>query len=133
MIFDGMNFKEVSTVVRIPSDSNYIIFGKVCHREANGAIRTFYLHTTNCRFGRKGEFVYAKPIPITGYSLTNMAYGKPFYRNRCNNGFREWYQNVYLMKDGRIYSALRMVSKDVYDRGQKVAYIPNMSTPERKP
>jgi hypothetical protein len=103
MIFDGIKFRRSRRVVAIPT------------RDESGALQPYVQpHQSNCvHFGRavkegspipkkavKTSYrwdtpgftpVWAVPIPTTGYSLTNMAYG--------DDG------HIYLMHKGSFYIA----------------------------
>jgi hypothetical protein len=74
MTFKGIRFRRTRTVVTLPFNPNdtsvtagYVKFGCVCKPNARGAILT--------EWQRGSESLYAKPVPISGYSRTNMAYG----------------------------------------------------------
>lgn len=90
MIYKGYKFRKSRTVVSMPNlDSekkNYVAFGKV-YKEGQApasAIQTQYQWPSRSP-------VYAKYIPLSGHSLTNMAYGKD--------------GRIYLMLDGKFYTA----------------------------
>ena len=90
MKFKGINFRRAPNVVTLPDGagdpsipSNYQQFGRVCKPDAQGAIRS--------NWSRGGEPLYVKPIPLSGHSRTNMAYGLD--------------GRVYLIHDGRCYTA----------------------------
>jgi hypothetical protein len=122
MRFDGMNFRRNHSLVSLPATGVYVCFGRVCHADTEGAIRTKWTFANTTLKGKKGDPVYAKPLKITGNSLTNMAYGVPSYRKA---GYGKVYrQPVYLMFDGVMWSTSHEVSKYAYERGQKNAHIP---------
>lgn len=100
MKFKGYNFRVSKTIVMLKgyysptlkvamenataAGGAYVRFGKVCKESAKGAEATHYTYPN-------GQSVFALPIEIKGYSLTNMAYGKD--------------GKVYLAKDGGCYTA----------------------------
>ncbi len=98
MIFDGIRFHKNKNIVQMPirdennnlmpyavdGKENYVIFGRVVKRGSvpSGAYKTRYT------WNDIGIYVYAKPIKISGHSLTNMAYGEDgkaylMYKGNC--------------------------------------------------
>lgn len=107
MIFKGKKFTKNSNIVVLPShdnngflmsymkDENHITFGKVTKVGMNkkGAVKT----NNHWLGGMKDqESVYAIPIKVKGYSLTNMMYSED--------------GKVYLFKDGKCYVAKQIPS-----------------------
>lgn len=104
MQFKGFNFRRNYNVVNLPTHDisgnlmpyvdadrlGYIVFGKVCKKGQipNNAVRTNFYWADD---EDKKHPVYAVPIDLKGYSLTNMAYGND--------------KKVYLAKDGGFYTA----------------------------
>lgn len=88
IIFKGTRFTRSRKAVTLPSDDTpFVRFGYVqlgVHDDQGGK-----LVKTEWTMG--GEPVFAKPIQLSGHSLTNMAYGK--------NGY------AYLFRDGAVYVA----------------------------
>lgn len=108
MKFKGYNFRQNKNLIMLPTyDENqqlmpyveeghehYVYFGKVIkkgEKKKINAIKTRY------KWEDTGEDVYAIPIELSGYSLTNMAYGTK--------------NQVYLAKDGCCYQATTNKSK----------------------
>src|SRR5437763_14631145 len=88
MIFKGHRFTRSRKAVTLPDDGTaYIKFGyaewDAKDDQGGKLVRTRYTMDST------GEPVYAKPIPLEGHSLTNMAYGK--------NGY------AYLARDGAVW------------------------------
>lgn len=87
MIFKGRKFRHSHVVVSLPwhtdaenppsyahpgKPSSYVYFGRAVRGATGGArglVKTHYKW-------KDGTDVWAKPIPLTGHGLTNMAYGK---------------------------------------------------------
>lgn len=101
MQYKGRQFSHVRNVVSLPvydpngekmpyveSPENYVIFGKVSKlgEKKAGAFKSCFVRVD--KDGNK-EPLFAVPIKLRGYSLTNMAYGEDGY--------------VYLMFDGKFY------------------------------
>lgn len=95
MKYKGYNFRRSTTVYMLPmsmfagEQKNYVTFGRLCAKETPGAVP---------RELRNGGFIYLLPIPIKGYSRTNMAYGKD--------------GRVYLAMDGCSYTAKMAVQPE---------------------
>jgi hypothetical protein len=106
MRFDGMNFRRVRTIVPItlteeridalvangtfahaPYSSAYMVPGKVAKKTARGAVLV-------PGWTMDGEPVYAVPMKVTGWSLTNMVYVTDHGKSR-----------VILFYSGGVYSA----------------------------
>ena len=69
MMFKGFRFVHAPKVVFFnpaPGETN-VTFLRECKPSAKGAVLTTWT--------RAGEPIFAKPIPMKGYSRTNMAYG----------------------------------------------------------
>ena len=98
MIFKGDDFKLVKNIVSLPThdkeknlhpylkaEANYVVFGVVTKKENKaGAFPSEYSrvnHETDER-----SIIFAVPLAITGYSLTNMAYGQDGYKYLHLNG-----------------------------------------------
>lgn len=96
MIYKGYRFRHARSVVmiRIPDDPepNYVKFGRVCKPGAKGAVETTYTWREDCKLGKKGDKVWAKPVKLEGHSRTNMAYGAD--------------GRMYLAHDGWCYTAI---------------------------
>lgn len=107
MKYKGYNFRVSKTVVMLKgyyspklkvamenataAGGAYVRFGKVCKESDKGAEETHYTYPN-------GQSVFALPIEIKGYSLTNMANG--------TDG------RVYLAKDGGCYTAPQVSAQD---------------------
>lgn len=108
MIFKGVQYQRVHNVVALPiedefgcrypfvKEKNHIYFGRVYALGAakKGAIKTNFYRVKYNEDGERDlnpnhEYLYAVPIPYSGYSLTNLAYGTDGYS--------------YLMLDGKFY------------------------------
>lgn len=100
MIFKGLKFRKSQRVVDLPNEyqtnPHGVVFGRVCSRNAKGAIKTRYDWKEGCSpfvgessYTEEPSPVYAKIIEPKGYSLTNMMYGKD--------------GKTYLMLDGYFY------------------------------
>jgi hypothetical protein len=101
MIFKGLKFRRSRTVVVIPEEHNthmgHLSFGKVCQEDVPGAVLTNYINSST------KQKVYAKPIPLSGHSLTNMAYGEK-KTLKHPGGWSETHVMVYLCVDGKTYT-----------------------------
>jgi len=109
MRYKGYNFRVSRTVVMLQgyydpktkSTKNtseggaYVRFGKFCAANVPGAELTNYTMPPTEEHPERVP-LYAKPLEMTGYSLTNMAYGKD--------------GKVYLAKDGSCFTALQVKS-----------------------
>lgn len=68
MIYDGIEFESTTKYVTLPkeywlgNDKNYMIFGEVCSRTDEGAIKTIW--------------GYAKKVFCSGHSDTNVMHGE---------------------------------------------------------
>jgi len=93
MIFDGIKFRVNHNIVMlVPGDDCYVRFGKVVkpgHPIPTGAEATKATWPD-------GEAVIAVPVPVTGHSLSNMAYGAD--------------GRIYLAKDGYCYTGKARLS-----------------------
>jgi len=96
MRYKGHNWRRSRTIVTLPEyDGNNVQFGKICKKDDKGAV------LTNWKVKWRGNSpmpVYAKKIEGTGYSLTNMMYGKHFVRDG------EVRVKAYLAMDGYVYT-----------------------------
>lgn len=92
MRYKGFNFTKAPTVVTLSSKDNYVRFGRVSHSGAEGAEVTSWVHPQG------GNPVWAVPVSVTGYSLTNMAFGAD--------------GKMYLAYDGRCYTAFRKSAEE---------------------
>lgn len=100
MIFKGIKFRRSGTVVTLPKEmwagdiKNHVTFGRVCPRDTPGAVQTDWILRADA--GRPDAVytphLYALPIPLSGHSLTYMAYGAD--------------GRVYLCLDGHCYTAV---------------------------
>lgn len=104
MRFKGYNFRQAKKIVMLrgyfdtttgavtvtPTNGAYVRFGRICKPEAKGAEETQYTYPDGSR-------VWARAVPVSGYSRTNMAYGED--------------GKVYLALDGRCFTA----KQDVID------------------
>ena len=96
MRFKGHNWRRSTTVVTLPElDGVNVQFGKICPKSTKGAVLTNW--STKMQGGPRCP-IYAKKIEGTGYSLTNMMYGKRFVRDG------EVRVKAYLAKGGRVYT-----------------------------
>ena len=110
MKYKGYNFRVSKTVVMLKGyydprtkgvkplaeGGAYVRFGKFCDADAEGAELTDY--TRPSEQDPVGTPLFAKPIEMTGYSLTNLANGKD--------------GRVYLAKDGGCYTAPQVSARD---------------------
>lgn len=106
MQYKGGKYRRNRNIVRMPlfdeqnrrmpyvevGKEQYAVFGRVTKLGANkkGAFKT------NCTWSggdKDGQPVYAVPIPLKGYSQTNLAYGLDGY--------------MYLMMDGACYQSMK--------------------------
>lgn len=106
MIVDGLKFNKCHTVTELPvrdaagnlmpyvqaDKENYVYFGQIVEVAKDVEPAAHLIDTGKTR--EDGSKVFAKVIPVKGYSLTNMMYAKGAY-----NGY------AYLAKDGRFYRA----------------------------
>lgn len=96
MRYKGHNWRRSRTIVTLPElDGVNVQFGKICDKDTPGAIMTNWTRSWD---GGTPEVIYAKKIEGTGYSLTNMMYGKRFVRDG------EVRERAYLAYDGRVYT-----------------------------
>jgi hypothetical protein len=65
------------------SDYSYMVFGRACDKDEEGAKRT------NWSWRSSGEVIYAKPVESDGFGGTGKMYGADGY--------------VYLQRDGLVY------------------------------
>lgn len=102
MKYDGITRRISNSTVPLPQRygygamNNYVRFGRICHPDTFGAIKTDY--------SREGEHIYAVPIPCTGFSATNVMFGN---------------DKIYLGVDGKFYTSPLPVNK----RHWKIALI----------
>lgn len=127
MKFKGRNWRRSHVIVNLPATGVYLCFGRLCKPTAKGAIKTTHRWQSNYPKldGVKGQHVYAKPLPISGWSLTNMAYGKPTFRNACGGAFKIYRMPMYLMFDGYCYTSSYEISKQCYEANKVDAVIPD--------
>ena len=114
MIFDGLRFKRSHTILplrrRGSDDDGYLRFGRICAKEKKGAVRSDF-RTVGARPGlgyKDGDVLWVEVLPLTGHSLTNMAYGMP---KRVRGVPRQY---VYLWWKGRGYVTSYEISEERY-------------------
>lgn len=98
MLLKGIDYVKVKNIISLPTkdkdgkrlpyvtkDDSYVCFGKVSSLGAKkaGAVKSEYnlVHSNGDK-----EPIYAVPLEITGYSLTNKAYGADGYVYLMHNG-----------------------------------------------
>lgn len=94
MQYKGFNFRRTKAYVVLPKEHDvngpHMTFGKICTQDTEGAVETDYHHNIDCKFGKRGEKVFALPLPCQGHSRTNMMYSG---------------KNIYMMEGGKFYVA----------------------------
>jgi hypothetical protein len=116
MKFKGHNWRISHTVIVLDSGEQYLRFGRICAAHGHkDAVKTTFKLSDAWKDYKKGDYLFARPLPLTGHSLTNMAYGMPT-RRKTAGGWYIYRMPMYLCLGGACYSSSYECSKDVYDR-----------------
>jgi len=111
MKFDGHNFRVNHNIVMLRRRSeecdSYILFGR---RVPEDSPLPADAKPSTRKWRDSGDPVMAVPIPLTGHSLTNMAYGAD--------------GRIYLAYDGRCYTAKRnrTQTEEIMDLNERLKY-----------